>query len=167
MKNYVKLLCLTIFCLSLFACDSFCTEDVEFIEPKPIINKDISHIKFENLRTVKNVDISGVGGYESVSEATAILAPVCVIADIKTVYLTFLYFFRKNKNYLIAYNLYIIHMLYNIVYNLIQYIVVILSHYTMILFKAFSSVFNIHIMQLCYTLHNNVYMSLILLNQAI
>ena len=63
MKNYVKLLCLTIFCLSLFACDSFYTEDVEFIEPKPIINKDISHIKFENLRPVKNVDISGVGGY--------------------------------------------------------------------------------------------------------
>jgi len=97
MKNYVKLLCLTIFSLSLFACDSFYTEDVEFIEPKPIINKDISHIKFENLRPVKNVDISGVGGYESVSEATAILAPASVIADTKTEYPTLSYSVYRVK----------------------------------------------------------------------
>ena len=81
MKKYVKLLCLTIFCLSLFACDSFNTENVDFIEPKPIINKDISQISFKNLRPVKEVNISGVGGYESATEAVAILAPAVVLTE--------------------------------------------------------------------------------------
>ena len=81
MKRYLKIFCFTTLCVTLFSCNTSYKEDVEFVEPKPIINKDISQISFKNLRPAKEVNISGVGGYESATEAVAILAPAGVLTE--------------------------------------------------------------------------------------
>ena len=57
---------------SLFSCDTNLFSKEEYTEPKPVINNDISQITFNNLRRTKIIDISGVGGFESTSEKTAI-----------------------------------------------------------------------------------------------
>ncbi|MBR4012210.1 MAG: LysM peptidoglycan-binding domain-containing protein [Spirochaetaceae bacterium] len=81
MKNFLKITLAISIILSLFSCDFSLFPQDEFVEPKPIINKDISQITFKNLRRTKTVDISGVGGYESATEAAAILAPASVFSE--------------------------------------------------------------------------------------
>lgn len=84
MKNFLKITLAISIILSLFSCDFSLFPQEEFVEPKPIINKDISQITFKNLRRTKTVDISGVGGYESATEAAAILAPASVFSEEST-----------------------------------------------------------------------------------
>lgn len=66
---------------SLFSCDINLFPKEEYIEPKPVINTDISQITFNNLRRTKIIDISGVGGFESTSEKTAIMASEIISED--------------------------------------------------------------------------------------
>ena len=66
---------------SLFSCDTNLFPKEEYIEPKPVINTDISQITFNNLRRTKIIDISGVGGFESTSEKTAIMASEIISED--------------------------------------------------------------------------------------
>ena len=70
MKNLLKFSCALLISFSLFSCDT----KEKFVEQKPHANIDISEIKFPKLRN-KVDTMSGVGGFESASEAAAILAP--------------------------------------------------------------------------------------------
>ena len=66
---------------SLFSCDTNLFSKEEYTEPKPVINNDISQITFINLRRTKIIDISGVGGFESTSEKTAITDSEIISGD--------------------------------------------------------------------------------------
>ena len=66
---------------SLFSCDTNLFSKEEYTEPKPVINNDISQITFNNLRRTKIIDISGVGGFESTSEKTAITDSEIISGD--------------------------------------------------------------------------------------
>ena len=70
MKTLLKISCALLITFSLFSCDT----KAKFVEQKPLANIDISEIKFPKLRN-KVDTMSGVGGFESASEAAAILAP--------------------------------------------------------------------------------------------
>lgn len=78
------LLCLIIITLCVSSCDLFNTTEYSFEEIKPIVKTDISDITFTNLRKTKTIDISGVGGFESSSEAVAILAPDNLLSETTT-----------------------------------------------------------------------------------
>ena len=99
MKKTLILLSLTIFSLFLFSCENTSNSQENFTEPKPIINNDISQITFKNLRKSKTVDISGIGGFESSSEAVAIQAPENMLSeDSKETYPTLSYSVYRVKS---------------------------------------------------------------------
>jgi len=99
MKKTLIFLSLTIFSLFLFSCKNNFVSKESYVEPKPIANKDISQITFKNLRKSKTVDISGVGGFESSSEAVAIQAPKNMLSeDSKETYPTLSYSVYRVKS---------------------------------------------------------------------